>query len=40
MLVAKEDSEYPDWLWGLLDPKGGEAEEGKVGDAFGKLHHS
>lgn len=37
---AKEDSEYPDWLWGLLDPKSNEAEEGKVGDAFGKLHRS
>ena len=39
--VAKEDSEYPEWLWGLLEPKqGGTDEEGLVGDAFGKLHHS
>ena len=38
--LAKEDSEYPDWLWGLLDSKSNESEEGKAGDAFGKLHHS
>ena len=39
--VAKEDSEYPDWLWTLLDPKDGDkAAEGKVGDAFGKIHRS
>ena len=37
--LAKEDNEYPNWLWGLLGTgtQGGEAE-GEVGDAFGKLH--
>ena len=37
--LAKEDSEYPEWLWGLLGTgvQGGEAE-GEVGDAFGMLH--
>ena len=38
--VAKEDSEYPDWLWGLLDGKRNESEQGTAGDAFGKLDHS
>ena len=38
--VAKEDSEYPDWLWGLLDGKKNESEGGTAGDAFGKLHQS
>ena len=35
--VAKEDGEYPVWLWGLLGKREGEGEgeEGKgVGDAF------
>lgn len=37
--VAKEDSEYPEWLWGLLEPKKrGTNDEALVGDAFGKLH--
>lgn len=36
--VAREDSEYPDWLWELLEAKKGDmTEEGVVGDAFGKL---
>ncbi|KAL9137282.1 MAG: hypothetical protein Q9175_001508 [Cornicularia normoerica] len=35
--IAKEDSEYPEWLWGLLEPKhGGLTAEGVVGDAFAK----
>ena len=35
--LAKEDGEYPRWLWGLLGTgeKGTEAE-GMVGDAFGE----
>ena len=37
--LAKEDSEYPSWLWGLLDmgAKTGEVE-GQAGDAFGRWH--
>ena len=27
-VVAKEDHEYPDWLWGLLDEKDRVGEEG------------
>ena len=39
--VAREDSEYPDWLWGLLGPKQGDLnEEGAAGDAFGKAQSS
>ena len=39
--VARKDSEYPDWLWGLLGPKPGDiTEEGMSGDAFGKLRLS
>ncbi|CAF9927997.1 MAG: hypothetical protein ALECFALPRED_003924 [Alectoria fallacina] len=35
--VARKDSEYPDWLWGLLGPKPGDiTEEGMSGDAFAK----
>ncbi|KAL9074006.1 MAG: hypothetical protein Q9161_002628 [Pseudevernia consocians] len=34
--VAREDSEYPEWLWGLLAPKQGANEEGVAGDAFAK----
>ncbi|CAF9938931.1 hypothetical protein IMSHALPRED_001143 [Imshaugia aleurites] len=35
--VAREDSEYPEWLWGLLGPKKGDmTEEGAAGDAFAK----
>ncbi|KAM0802342.1 mitochondrial ribosomal protein L37-domain-containing protein [Usnea florida] len=35
--LAKEDSEYPDWLWGLLEPKQGALNaDGVVGDAFAK----
>lgn len=35
--LAKEDSEYPEWLWGLLDTSSKSAEnEGEVGDAFGE----
>lgn len=35
--MAKEDDEYPTWLWGLLEnnPKGADAE-GEAGDAFGE----
>ena len=35
--LAKEDSEYPSWLWNLLatGSKDGEGEE-QVGDAYGK----
>lgn len=36
--VAREDSEYPEWLWGLLDQRRGEGSEGveDEGDAFAK----
>lgn len=36
--LAKEDHEYPTWLWGLLEKesKGVEAE-GEAGDAFGEF---
>ena len=35
--LAKEDSEYPSWLWGMLSTgaQGSEGEE-KVGDAYGR----
>ena len=35
--LAKEDGEYPDWLWGLVG-KGKEGNEGEetMGDAFGR----
>ena len=37
--VAKEDGEYPEWLWGLLDEMKGEGGKGEgEGDAFGELH--
>lgn len=36
--LAKEDSEYPDWLWGLLDAGGKDIEaDGDAGDAFGEF---
>lgn len=40
--VAREDAEYPEWLWGLLEPGKGDAATGKggqagEGDAFGEL---
>lgn len=36
--TAKEDDEYPSWLWGLLEKtaKGVEGE-GETGDAFGRF---
>ncbi|KAI9709339.1 MAG: hypothetical protein M1820_003459 [Bogoriella megaspora] len=37
--LAKEDSEYPDWLWGILDDaeaKAGKGKEGQEGDMFAK----
>jgi large subunit ribosomal protein L54 len=35
--VALEDHEYPDWLWGLLDKKGGAKKDGAVvGDTYCK----
>ncbi|KAI4140959.1 MAG: hypothetical protein L6R39_005576 [Caloplaca ligustica] len=35
--VAKEDDEYPSWLWGLLDKAKGETQEGGAeGDLFSK----
>jgi len=35
--VALEDHEYPDWLWGLLDKKGGAKKDGAVvGDTYSK----
>lgn len=37
--VAREDAEYPEWLWGLLDTRardGGKGGEGGEGDAFGE----
>ena len=38
--IAREDAEYPPWLWGLLEgkeeAKGGEGEEGGEGDLFGR----
>lgn len=38
MIVAREDHEYPDWLWGLLDKKDkkGDREDTAegVGDEF------
>ena len=34
--IAKEDHEYPDWLWGLLDGRKDAGKEGKEeGDLFG-----
>ena len=33
VVLAKEDDEYPEWLWGLLD---GEKGAGREGDAPGK----
>ena len=34
--IAKEDHEYPDWLWGLLDGRKDAGKEGKEeGDIFG-----
>ena len=34
--IAKEDHEYPDWLWGLLDNQKGSGKEGaKEGDLYG-----
>ena len=38
--VAKEDSEYPEWLWHLLDKKKGENDDGDgtgEGDLFCEL---
>ena len=32
--LAREDAEYPEWLWGLLE--GRKTEEEVVGDAFGE----
>lgn len=39
--MAKEDKDYPEWLWGLLESgeKGGDAD-GAVGDAFGESRTS
>ena len=39
--LAKEDKDYPEWLWGLLKPgeKGSDAD-GAVGDAFGESRTS
>lgn len=34
-ILAKEDEEYPDWLWGVLDEKGGSASGGV--DVAGKF---
>ncbi|KAL6720830.1 hypothetical protein ACLMJK_002755 [Lecanora helva] len=35
--LAKEDAEYPSWLWGLLDTSAKSSQaEGEVGDAFAK----
>lgn len=37
--VAKENEEYPDWLWGLLDEKAEGAkgkDEGGEGDLYGE----
>ena len=37
--LAKEDSEYPSWLWGLLrDETSGGDVEAEMGDVFGKSH--
>lgn len=34
--IAKEDHDYPDWLWGLLDGRKDAGKEGKEeGDLFG-----
>lgn len=27
-ILAKEDEEYPDWLWNILDEKGGSVSGG------------
>lgn len=37
-LLAGEDGEYPDWLWGLLDEdeKGKNSKTGGAGDEFAK----
>ena len=36
--LAREDDEYPSWLWGLLSTGKEENESsGLVGDAFGEL---
>ena len=38
--VAKEDEEYPEWLWGLLGDKGtkgGMGDGGEGGDEFGEF---
>lgn len=39
--VAKEDHEYPEWLWGLLDKKekasGAGDADGQAGDEYGEL---
>ena len=38
-LLAGEDGEYPDWLWGLLDEdeKGKNSKTGGAGDEFGEF---
>jgi large subunit ribosomal protein L54 len=40
-VLAKEDDEYPDWLWTLLDPAPGTvSKDGKsAADLAGKLSH-
>ena len=38
--MAKEDGEYPEWLWGLLGDKGtkgGMGDGGEGGDEFGEF---
>ena len=38
--MAKEDDEYPEWLWGLLGDKGtkgGKGDGGEGGDEFGEF---
>ena len=38
--VAMADEEYPAWLWGVLEAKGGEGMGGKVdeGDLYGMFY--
>lgn len=35
--IAKKDSEYPDWLWGLLDQKKKGKDKGGDGAGEGDL---
>ena len=38
--IAREDHEYPDWLWGLLDKKNEGGKQEGEGDLFGMSPYS